>query len=133
MVLRIRSLVRLPHIYVLLAQILGRRILGCAAGDHFLRRVLRPEVVHRTDCGRPNIFGQRSAMVHHVRLFALQLLDCTTSRRQIQPELMVERVLVRDRLGDIEQQTRGRSELQLEILVSFVRSEGGHGAGFPPR
>ena len=36
-----------------------------------------------------------------MRLFALQLLDCTTSRRQIQPELMVERVLVRDRLEDI--------------------------------
>ena len=78
--------------------------------------------------------GRRSAQSgEECGVFPPQLLDCKTSRRQIQPELMVERVLVRDRLGDIEQQTRGRSELQLEILVSFVRSEGGHGAGFPPR
>ena len=44
-VLRVRSLVRLLHICLLLAQILDRRILGCAAGNHHLRRVLRPEIM----------------------------------------------------------------------------------------
>ena len=65
-------------------------------------------------------------------LLALQLLDRATSRRQIRPELMVQRVLVLDGLGDVEQQAcRGR-ELQFELLIRPVRGEGsGRGRYYP--
>ena len=66
-------------------------------------------------------------------LFTLQLLDRAASRRQIRTELMVERILVRDRRRDVEQQTRGGGKLQFKLLVRLVRSEdGGQGEDCTP-
>ena len=72
-------------------------------------------------------------MFYRVNLFALQLFDRPTSRRQIHAELVVDGILVCDRLGHIEQQPRGSSELQFEFLISLVSSKCGHGCTCSPR
>ena len=59
-------------------------------------------------------------MFYRVNLFALQLFDRPTSRRQIHAELVVDGILVCDRLGHIEQQPRGSSELQFEFLICLL-------------
>ena len=59
-------------------------------------------------------------MFYRVNLFALQLFDRPTSRRQIHTELVVDGTRVCDRLGHIEQQLRGSSELQFEFLISLA-------------
>ena len=78
-------------------------------------------------------FGQSSPMFYRVNLFALQLFDRPTSRRQIHAELVVDGILVCDRLGHNEQQPRGSSELQFEFLISLVSSKCGHGCTCSPR
>ena len=71
-------------------------------------------------------------MFYRVNLFALQLFDRPTSRRQIHAELVVDGMLVCDRLGHIEQQPRGSSELQFEFLICLVSSKCGHGCNCSP-
>ena len=128
MVFSVSLVVRRLNVRVpLLAQILGGRVLGGAARHYFLRLVLSPELGHGGDGGGPYIFGQRPTLLHLVGLLTLQQFDRATSRRQIRAELVVERVLVRDRLVDVEQQHGGGSELQFELLVRLVRGECGHG------
>ena len=95
--------------------------------------MLRPEIGHRGDSRGPDVVGERSTRLDGVGLFTLQLLDCAASRCPIRTELMVERVLVRDRHRDVEQQTRRGGELQFKLLVRLVRSEGGgHGEDCTP-
>ena len=45
---------------------------------------------------------------------------------------MVQRVLVHEGIGDVEQQARRGSELQFELLIRLVRGEcSGHGRYYP--
>ena len=128
MVLGVRLLVGALHVRVpLLAEILGGRVLGGSARHQLLRVVLGPEVGHGGDGRGPNILAQCPTRLNDVGLFPLELFDRTTSRRQIHAELVVEDALIRDRLGDVEQQRRGSSELQLKLLVRLVSRERGHG------
>ena len=53
--------------------------------------------------------------------FSMELFDRPTSRGQVGSELLVHSALVRDGVSDAEQEIRGSGELQVELLVCFIR------------